>query len=119
MILIALILPGLTIAYAFWVRPMLRALPQFKAFYAEADGFWARVWALCGKSATFAFAGFVQLVGWSLQSIDPLAKALGDPDMQAQITAHLQANPKVLGYVMIAISIITVMARLRTYAKDI
>jgi hypothetical protein len=119
MILTALILPGLFAAYAFWLRPMLRALPQFKAFYAEADSFWAKVWALCGRSATFAFAGFVQLVGWALQSIDPLAKALGDPDMQAQITAHLQANPKVLGYVMIAISVITVMARLRTYAKDI
>lgn len=110
--------PGLIVAYWLFVRPALKSVPAFKQFYAEADTFWAKVWAVCGKSVTLAFAYFVQFVGWALQLIDPIASALGDPDLRYQITETLQANPKILGYVLMAISAVTVAARLRSIAKS-
>lgn len=107
--------PGLIVAYWLYARPLLRQ--HFTEFYKEADGFWAKVWALCGKSITLAFSYFVQFVGWALQLIDPIASALGDPDLRYQITEGLQANPKVLGYVLMAISAATIAARLRSISK--
>lgn len=111
-----LILPGLIVAYALFLRPELKK--HFGAFYAEADGFWAKVWALCGKSVTVAFSYIVQFVGWCLQIIDPVATFLGDPDMKQQLTDALQANPQVLGYILMAISAITLYARVRTIVKE-
>lgn len=118
MIWLVLTIPGLVVAYALFLRPALHALPQLKTFYAEADGFWAKVWALCGKSATMAFAYLVQGLGWLLQWMDPIANMLGDPDLRSQVTETLQANPKILGYVLMAISAITIAARLRSFVKS-
>jgi hypothetical protein len=117
LIWIALIAPGALVAYWLFVRPVLRALPQLRFFWAIADGFWEKAWALCGNSLTIAFSYFVQAIGWSLQLLDPVASLLGDPDLRAQITETLQANPAVLGCVLMAISAITIAARLRSFAK--
>lgn len=117
MIWLALAIPGLIVAYALFLRPLLHALPKLKAFYAEADGFWAKMWALCGKSATLTFAYFVQGVGWCLQWIDPVANMVGDPELRQQIAETLQANPKILGYVLMGISFVTIAARLRSFVK--
>jgi len=114
---ISLIVPGLICAYAFFLRPVLAAMPQLKKFYAEADGFWAKVWAVCGKSATLAWSYILVGIGTLVQFIDPLAAALGDPDLKNQVTNTLQADPKILGYVMMAISAITIAARLRSITK--
>lgn len=113
----ALILPGLIVAYALFLRPILHAIPRFQQFFTEADGFWQKVWAVCGKSVTLAFAYFVQAISWLLQWIDPIANFLGDPDLRQQITDTLQTNPKVLGYVLMGISFITIAARVRSFSK--
>lgn len=118
MIWIAAILPGLIVGYALFLRPVLRALPQLKQFYAEADGFWAKVWVFTGKSVTMAWAYVIQAIGWALQWIDPLANMVGDPDLRTQITDTLQANPKFLGYILMGISFVTIAARLRGLAKQ-
>lgn len=117
-LILALTLPGLIVAYVLFLRPVLRALPAFKEFYAEADGFWAKVWALCGKSVTLAWSYAIQAIGWSLQWIDPIASMAGDPDLRQQITETLGANPKALGYVLMLISAITIAARLRSITKE-
>ena len=114
LIFLALTLPGAIVAYVLFVRPVLSALPAFKQFYAEADGFWAKVWALCGKSVTLAFAYFIQGLGWLLQWMDPIATFFGDPDLREQLTVALKANPKILGYVLMAISVATIAARVRS-----
>jgi hypothetical protein len=114
MIFLALTLPGLIAAYFLFLRPALAAMPAFKQFYAEADGFWQSVWALCGKSVTLAFAYFIQALSWVLQWMDPIATFFGDPDLRQQLTDMLQANPKVLGYVLMAISFCTIAARVRS-----
>lgn len=119
MIWLALTLPGLIAAYFLFLRPVLHAVPAFQTFYAEADGFWQKVWALCGKSVTMAFAYFIQALSWALQWCDPIASFLGDPDLKQQITDGLQANPKVLGYILMGISFVTIAARIRSIApKD-
>lgn len=110
---LALILPGLTVAYFLYLRPILHALPMLKRFYDEADGFWATAWAFCGKSVTMIWAFFLQALSWALQWIDPIANALGDPDLRQQIMDGIHADPKVLGYFAMAISFITIAARLR------
>lgn len=111
---LALILPGLIVAYFLFLRPVLHALPQFKKFYDEADGLWQTVWAVCGKSVTIAFAYFIQVLSWSLQWMDPIASFFGDPELRDQLTVILQANPKVLGYILMAISFATIAARVRS-----
>lgn len=118
MIWIVLILPGLVVAYALFLRPILRAMPMFKRFYDEADGFWATAWVLCGKSVTMVWAYFLQALSWALQAIDPIANFLGDPDLKQQIADGLQANPKMLGYILMGISFLTIAARLRGMVKQ-
>lgn len=111
MIYLLLIAPGALTAYFLFLRPQLHALPTFKRFYEEADGFWATVWALCGKSLTMAFSYFIQVLSWALQWMDPIATFFGDPDLREQLTTTLQANPVVLGYVLMFISACTIAAR--------
>jgi hypothetical protein len=38
MFMLILIVPGLAAAYFIFLRPVLKAVPAFKAFYAKADG---------------------------------------------------------------------------------
>lgn len=112
-----LVLPGLVCAYLFFVRPALRAAPAFKDFYADADGFWAKMWAVCGKSITMLWGYVLAGIGFIMQAIEPIATALGDPDIKQQVTDALGANPKLLGYVLIAVSGVTLAARLRSIGK--
>jgi len=111
-----LIAPGAIVAYWLFLRPVLHAMPQLKKFYERADGFWATAWALCGNSLTIAWMYVIQAIGQLFSWIDPIASFLGDPDLRAHITEMLGANPQVLGYVMMGISLITIMARLRGIA---
>lgn len=113
-----LILPGLFAAYFIFLRPVLKAIPALKQFYTEADGFWAKVWAVCGQSVTMAWGYFLAGIGFVMQWIEPLASALGDPDIKQQVTDTLQADPKILGYVLMGISGVTLAARLRSISKD-
>lgn len=114
---LALILPGLIAAYFIFLRPVLHAIPALKAFYTQADGFWAKVSALGWHSATIAWGYFIALVGVAMTWLEPAATALGDPDLKAQVTNTLAANPKILAYAMMAISAITIAARLRSISK--
>lgn len=118
MLWFALIVPGLLCAYFIFLRPVLKAIPALKQFYAEADGFWAKVSALAGHSITVAWGYIMVAVGFVAQWIEPLGNMFGDPDLKAQITDTLQANPKILGYVLMGISAVTIAARLRSIAKS-
>ena len=111
-------IPGLICAYAFWVRPVLAAMPALQKFYAEADGFWAKVWAICGKSATMAWSYFLAGLGMLVQFIDPLAAAFGDPDLHNQVTSALSSDPKILGYFAMGVAAITLASRLRTIGRN-
>jgi hypothetical protein len=92
-------------------------MPAFKKFYTEADGFWNKVWAICGKSATMAWGYVLAGVGALVQFIDPLASAVGDPNLHDQVTQALASDPKILGYFAMFVAAVTVASRLRTIGK--
>ncbi len=117
MISLIFIIPGLLAAYFLFIRPLLERLPAFKAFYAEADGFWAKVWAICGKSITMVWGAVLTGVGTLFQYLDPIATALGDPDLKSQIMEALKSNPQYLAYALMGISAITIASRLRSIGK--
>lgn len=112
-----LIVPGLICAYAMVLRPFLHKIPAMQRFYKDADGFWAKVWAICGKSMTMLWGYVLGGLGAVLSLMQPIANAVGDPDLKDQVTNLLQSDPKILGYVTIGISVITIIARLRTIGK--
>lgn len=112
-----LILPGLVCAYFIFLRPVLKALPAFKAFYAEADTIEAKIWAVCGKSLTVAWSYFLMAVAALFNQLDNIASALGDPGFKDQVSELLQTNPKIFSYFVMGISAITLAARLRSIAK--
>jgi len=52
-----------------------------------------------------------------VQLIDPVASALGDPDLHNQVTNALASDPKILGYFAIFVSVVTIASRLRTITR--
>lgn len=112
-----LIVPGLVAFYLMIVRPILSSLPVFKRFYSEANGFWAKLSAIGGHSLTIAWGYAMTLLGGLAQAIDVIGPMLGDPDLKQQLTDALAMNPKVLGQVLMAISIVTIVTRLRTLGQ--
>lgn len=115
--IVALVLPGFMAAYFMFVRPMLSALPQLKGFYAEADSFWQKAWAVCGKSITMAWSYALMVVGGLFNQLDNIATTLGDPNFKQQVADFLHADPKALGYFAMTVSAVTIAARLRSLAK--
>jgi hypothetical protein len=111
------ILPGLIAAYLIFLRPMLKAMPALREFYAKADTFWQKAWALCGNSLTVAWSYSLMIVGGFLNQIDPIAATLGDPNFKQQVAEALHSDPKALGYFAMAVSAVTIAARLRSIAK--
>ena len=97
MLSLILIVPGLVVGYALLLRPILHKVPALAAFYAEADGFWAKVWALCGNSLTILWGKALGGLGLALALLDPIANAVGDPGFKDQMTGFLQGNPQVMG----------------------
>lgn len=110
MITLLFVVPGLIAAYFLFFRSILKAIPALKGFYSEADGFWAKVWAVCGKSVTMIW-------GYFLAALGALSTAVGDPAIMGQITSGLKDHPEYLGYVLMGISAVTIATRLRSIAK--
>lgn len=111
---ILLVLAGLYLV----TRPALKALPQLKAFYAEADTFWQKLAALAWRSATVAWSYVMAAIALVLQSLDSIAAALGDPEFKAQVSDWLGADPRTLGHVMLGIAVVTFVARMRAIGRD-
>ncbi len=89
------------------------ALPQLKAFYAEADTFWQKASALAWHKASVAWSYLLFVLGWLVNQIDRLASLAGDPDFREQIANVLGADPKLLSYIMIGISLLVFVNRMK------
>lgn len=104
--------------YVLLLRPILSRMPQYKEFYDKQDTLWGKVWVYVGKSVVLIWHYILGGASASLILLDPIAKALGDPDFKAQVTQfvndHLQSNPYALGWMLFVISGLTLMFRLRT-----
>jgi hypothetical protein len=110
-----LALPGLIFAYAVVLRPLLHKIPAMQKFYAEADGFWAKAWAICGRSTTIAWSYILGGIGAAFSLFDKLAQVVGAPDLdiQGKVKDALAEHPQIVGWVLFGISILTIWTRMR------
>jgi hypothetical protein len=76
----------------------------------------AKVKAFCLNSLTIAWGYFLAFAGAILQGFDSIADALGDPSLKDQISASI-GDAKTAGRVLLGISIVTIVARLRSLRK--
>jgi hypothetical protein len=77
---------------------------------------WARVKACCLNSLTVAWGYCLAFAGTVMQGIDTIADALGDPNFKDQISAAI-GDTKVAGRILLGLSIVTIIARLRSIRK--
>jgi hypothetical protein len=77
---------------------------------------WAKVKTFCLNSLTMAWGYFLAFAGVTMQGLDTVADALGDPNLKDQISASI-GDAKMAGRVLLGISIVTIAARLRSIRK--
>ncbi len=111
------IILGLIGTYIAIIRPILMARPVARDMIAEADGVWAKIWALCYQSATVVVSYGGIVVGFIMNMLDIAGSMLSDPSFQDQVRSLLGGNPKLLGGVLMAISAIVFAARMRSIIK--
>ncbi len=77
----------------------------------------AKVKVLYLNSLTIAWSYLLALLGLTLQAVDTAGDVLGDPTIKEQISAAV-GDPVWSGRVLLAISIVTLAARLRSIRKQ-
>jgi hypothetical protein len=77
---------------------------------------WLRVKTCCLNSLTVAWGYCLAFAGAAMQAIDLIADALGDPGLRGQVSAAI-GDPKTVGRILLGVSIITIIARLRSLRK--
>lgn len=77
---------------------------------------WARIKACCLNSLTIAWSYCLAFAGAAMQGLDSVADALGDPNLKDQISASI-GDARTAGRVLLGISVITMIARLRSLRK--
>jgi hypothetical protein len=77
---------------------------------------WTRIKACCLNSLTIAWGYCLAFTGAVMQAIDSVADALGDPALSDQISAAI-GDTKTVGRILLGVSILTVIARLRSLRK--
>jgi hypothetical protein len=72
----------------------------------------------CLNSLTIAWGYCLGLAGTALQVVDYVADPLGDPELRSQIGSAI-GDPRISGRILLGISLITIVARLRSLRKAI
>jgi len=91
------------------------AFTFFRAWMIETGSFWQRTLEAGQKSATIVWAKLVIMAAGIVAGLDKIADLVGDTTLTAQIQQYV--TPQMVGYVMIAIMLVNVWARLRTLGK--
>jgi hypothetical protein len=76
----------------------------------------SKIKALCLNSLTVAWGYFLAFAGAVMQAIDSVADALGDPNLKDQISAAI-GDARTVGRILLGISVVTIIARLRSLRK--
>jgi archaellum biogenesis protein FlaJ (TadC family) len=76
----------------------------------------ARLNAFCLYSLTIAWGYVLAIVGGIMSMIDNIGDALGDPNLKDQISAAT-GDAKTTGRILLGISVVTILARLRSLKK--
>ena len=77
---------------------------------------WARIKACCLSSLTVAWGYCLAFIGTAMQAAETLSDMLGDPDFKDQLSAAI-GDTKTAGRILVAVSIVTIIARLRSLRK--
>ena len=72
--------------------------------------------AICLHSLTVAWGYVLAVTGGAMTAIDNIGEALGDPNLRDQINNAI-GDTRVAGRILLGISIITILARLRSLRK--
>ena len=72
--------------------------------------------AICLHSLTIAWGYVLVITGAAMSAIDNIGDALGDPNLRDQINTAI-GDTRVAGRILLGISIITILARLRSLRK--
>lgn len=75
-----------------------------------------RIKAACLHSMTIAWSYCIALAGALASTVDDLADALGDPGVKDQISAAI-GDVKITGRILLVISVVTIIARMRTLRR--
>jgi len=76
----------------------------------------AKAKAFCLHSLTIAWGYVLALVGGAMSVVDSIGDALGDPSLKDQVSTAI-GDARIAGRVLLGISIITILARLRSLRK--
>jgi hypothetical protein len=76
----------------------------------------SRIRSACFNSLTIAWSYFLAVAGALLHVIDYLADPLGDPAIRDQIAAAI-GDTRMTGRILLGISLITIIARLRSLRR--
>jgi hypothetical protein len=77
---------------------------------------WRTVKAFCLNSLTVAWSYCLAFAGTLMQGLDTFGDALGDPNLKDQISASI-GDAKTAGRVLLGISIVTIVVRLRSIRR--
>lgn len=72
-----------------------------------------KIKVVCAHSLTMAWAYVMGVVSFAMQEIDNFAALVGDNSFGKQVESLLGTDPKMLGRYLMAVSAITIAARLR------
>ncbi len=75
-----------------------------------------RIKACCLHSVTVAWGYALALAGSAIAFIDNIGDALGDPTLKDQLSAAI-GDARTTGRILLGISVITILARLRSLKK--
>lgn len=78
---------------------------------------WARLKASCLHSLTIAWGYLLAAFGLLLQGADATADAFGDPSLKEQL-AQAIGDTRTVGRIMVGISVVTILARLRSLRRQ-
>ncbi len=77
---------------------------------------WARIKASCLNSLTVAWGYCLAFAGAVMQAVDTVADALDDPALKDQVSAAV-GDTRTVGRILLCVSIVTIIARLRSLRK--
>ncbi|MBR0756615.1 hypothetical protein JQ604_30935 [Bradyrhizobium jicamae] len=77
---------------------------------------WMRIKACCLNSLTVAWGYCLAFVGVVMQGIDAIADVLGDATFKDQLAAAI-GDARTVGRILLVVSIVTIIARVRSIRK--
>lgn len=76
----------------------------------------AKIKTICFHSLTIAWSYALAVVGGLMSLVDSIGEALGDPSLKDEISAAI-GDARTAGRILLGISVITILARLRSLRK--